>query len=70
MWILTIDSSKCEGDGDCVEVCPLHMLSVNEANGKKIAMMSGNPEDCAYCFACVQACSTESIEILEAEKSA
>ncbi len=69
MWVLIINNENCDGDGDCVEVCPLHMLSLEEVNGKKRAVFSGNPEDCAYCFACVGACTTDSIEIIEKEKA-
>ncbi len=69
MWVLLIDDKNCEADGDCIEVCPLHMLAMEEVNGKKRVYLNGNPEDCAYCFACVSACTTDSIQIVEKQQA-
>ncbi len=66
MYIIKIDITKCEGDGDCVETCPTTIFELQEVEGKKIAVISGNVEDCLGCESCVTICPHEAITLTEA----
>lgn len=66
MYVITIDSTKCAGDGVCVDICPVSVLSVNDIDGKKIAVVSGDPEECLGCTSCVVECEHQAIEVTEA----
>jgi NAD-dependent dihydropyrimidine dehydrogenase PreA subunit len=66
MYIIKIDVSKCEGDGDCVETCPTTIFELQEVEGKKIAVISGNVDDCLGCESCVTICPNEAITLTEA----
>ncbi|MFB0544810.1 MAG: ferredoxin family protein [Candidatus Hodarchaeota archaeon] len=54
---IMIDYDKCEGHGECVEVCPedIYVLEGGKAVPKNI-------DDCTECCKCVDACPTEAIE--------
>ncbi len=65
MWKVSIDSEKCEGDGDCVDACPVMILALNSSNSKKTACLSGQEEDCLGCMACTTACSTHAIAVVD-----
>lgn len=65
MYKITIDVQKCEGDGDCVETCPSTLFELQTIEGKKIAVFSGDPEECLGCEACVTACPHEAITLTE-----
>ena len=65
MYIITIDPDKCEGDGDCNEVCPVTILAVVEVNGKKITVVQGSPDDCMGCDSCVTTCTHDAITVTE-----
>ena len=47
MAIPEIDLSKCDGCGDCVELCSFGVVAL--VNGKVIIV---EPEDCNYCTDC------------------
>lgn len=66
MWKITFDSQKCEGDGDCVDACPVTILSLGEVDNKKTAILSGKEEDCLGCMACTTTCQNDAIAVLEA----
>ena len=46
-----VDIEQCEGCGDCVDACPDELIELQEKDGKKIAVFSGDPEDCLGCVA-------------------
>ncbi len=66
MWKVTIDTAKCEGEGYCVDACPVMILAVSEVDGKKKATLSGSEEECLGCMACPNVCPTDALKILEA----
>ncbi len=65
MWNIQINSATCEADSDCVDVCPVTILSMGEADSKQSAVLTGSPDDCIGCMACVNACPSGSITVGE-----
>lgn len=65
MWEITIDSAKCEGEGDCGSVCPVNILGVEPFDGKQISVVTGSAEDCIGCMACVNECKQGAIDVAE-----
>lgn len=47
----TIDHEKCDGCGECVDVCP---VSVLEVKSKKCVIV--NPDECIECRVCEITC--------------
>ncbi len=52
-----VNVESCSGCGECVQVCPLDAITMQ--NDKA----SVDPEVCGDCGACVDACPTQSISI-------
>jgi len=65
MYVITVDIEKCEACGDCVDNCPNMLFSITEDNGKKYAMVSGDPDDCIGCLSCESACPEGAITVTE-----
>jgi NAD-dependent dihydropyrimidine dehydrogenase PreA subunit len=56
---VTIDSARCTGCGDCVDVCPRGAISIQE----RLAVIEQNL--CSACLACVPVCEAEAIVVTE-----
>ena len=54
-----VDEEKCNGCGNCAEICPSEVYQVKEDKSEAI-----RPEDCIECWACVTQCPMESIRLL------
>jgi len=54
----TIDLNKCEGCGNCIEVCPagVYEIAGDEANAAR-------PDDCLDCGACAEECPVQAITV-------
>jgi len=50
-----VDIQKCTGCGDCVEVCPLEAISLNDDK----AVIDEN--NCTECGLCVDECPNDAI---------
>ncbi len=50
---LKVDYDKCEGHGECVDVCPAEVYEL--VDGKSTAP---NVADCTECCSCVEVCPT------------
>ena len=56
-----VDSDKCVGCGECVDVCPVDVYELQD--GKSNAV---NGEECLGCESCVEVCEHGAITIDEA----
>jgi NAD-dependent dihydropyrimidine dehydrogenase PreA subunit/nitroreductase len=55
---LTVDSSRCRGDGLCARVCPMRIFS---AGGSGTLALVTNQERCVLCGQCVAICPHDAI---------
>jgi len=60
MFKVEVDPDKCVGDEECIEVCPVDVLQLN--NGKASPV---RPDDCLGCESCVQVCEFLAIKVTE-----
>ena len=60
MYLPKIIDDKCKQCGECVDVCPADVLTVDE-NQTTVA----NPQDCLGCESCVSVCPEEAITVEE-----
>jgi NAD-dependent dihydropyrimidine dehydrogenase PreA subunit len=61
---IIIDTSKCNGDGICVDTCPVNVYDLDEKSGKAKVI---NLEDCIECLACEENCPEGAIKIVKDE---
>ena len=54
---IEIDHEKCDGDGECVDICPAEVFEMQ--NEKSVVI---NIDECTECCACVEACPQEAIK--------
>ncbi len=59
-YTITIDTDKCTGDGECVDVCPVEVYELQD--GKAVAV---NEDECLGCESCVEVCESDAITIEE-----
>jgi NAD-dependent dihydropyrimidine dehydrogenase PreA subunit len=60
MYNVAIDKNKCNGCGECVDICPADVLEVvNEKSEPK------NMEECLGCESCVETCPEGAITVAE-----
>lgn len=62
-----VDWEKCNGDGVCVEVCPVEVFELQnvpdfEDTEKSVPVRE---DECILCMACVASCPTEAIAVEE-----
>ncbi len=60
MYIVTVDTDKCDGDGACVDVCPQGVFEMNDGKADPV-----NSDECVFCESCTAECPTEAITITE-----
>lgn len=57
---VTVDTDKCTGDGECVDICPVEVYELQE--GKAVAV---NAEECIGCQSCVGVCPSDALTVEE-----
>jgi len=65
MYVIAVDTEKCQACGDCVDNCPNELIVLTEENGKQYAMFTGNPDDCIGCLSCESVCDEGAITVTE-----
>ena len=60
MYEVLIDSNKCNGCGECVDICPSDVYELQ--GGISIAI---NAEECVGCESCVEVCERNAITVKE-----
>lgn len=60
MFNVTVDTEKCMGDEECLEVCPVDVYEMQ--GGKSVAV---NSDECLGCESCLDVCEGEAITIVE-----
>ena len=55
-----VDVNKCNGDGICIDICPVSVFEMQ--NEKSVPV---NKDDCIVCMACITSCPTEAITVEE-----
>lgn len=60
MFIITIDEEKCDGCGECVNICPVAILSLVDAHA-----VAGDSGECSGCESCVSVCKCNAITVTE-----
>jgi len=57
---IRISSERCNGCGECVEICPCDVFRLNSETGRAEAKYE---VDCWYCGACEMDCPAQAIEV-------
>lgn len=57
---VTVNTDKCIGDGECVDVCPVEVYKLQ--NGKAVPV---NMQECLGCESCVEVCDQDAIVVEE-----
>lgn len=62
-----VDWKKCNGDGICVQVCPVSVFELKNLQEFPDTQKSVpvRKEDCILCMACVVSCPTQAITVKE-----
>jgi NAD-dependent dihydropyrimidine dehydrogenase PreA subunit len=60
MWEVTVDKDKCDGDEECVDVCPVDVFEMVDGKADPV-----NAEECLGCESCVEVCEAEAITVEE-----
>ncbi len=55
-----VDSEKCVGCGECVDICPVEVYELKDGKSDPVKY-----EECVGCESCVEVCSTDAIEVKE-----
>ncbi len=59
-FVPTVDEDKCEGCGECVDVCPVEVFELEDDVSKVV-----NGEECLGCESCVEVCEPGAITVEE-----
>ncbi|MEA3359819.1 MAG: 4Fe-4S binding protein [Thermodesulfobacteriota bacterium] len=60
VYLLKIDSKKCNGCGKCLEFCPVDVFKIDNKKSFPI-----RPENCLGCGTCVAVCEQKAIILTE-----
>jgi NAD-dependent dihydropyrimidine dehydrogenase PreA subunit len=57
---IVVDNAKCNGDGTCVDTCPVGVFEMK--NGKSVPV---KVQECLVCRACEVQCPESAIQVIE-----
>jgi len=60
MFNVEVDLKKCNGCGECVDICPMEVFELQDNKSVPV-----KPEECIGCESCDEACEQEAITITE-----
>ena len=60
MFIVTVDSAKCDGCEECVNLCPSEVFRLTD--GKSDPYQA---DECVNCQTCVEGCPQGAITVIE-----
>jgi len=60
MWQVTVDKDVCTGCGECVDICPVDVLELQDEKSVPV-----NSEECVGCESCIEVCEQEAIRVTE-----
>jgi NAD-dependent dihydropyrimidine dehydrogenase PreA subunit len=60
MNMVTIDKTKCDGDGACVDACPQAVFKLEGGKSEPV-----NMSECINCQTCVESCPQQAIVVTE-----
>ncbi|NLI32741.1 MAG: 4Fe-4S binding protein [Deltaproteobacteria bacterium] len=60
MSLIQVNWDKCQKDGICVDVCPVHILEMDDQGGPQVG--KGLAQYCIGCGHCVAACPHEALD--------
>lgn len=55
-----VNTEKCVGCGECVEVCPVDVYEIQDEKSVPV-----NADECIGCESCVDACEYDAITVTE-----
>lgn len=59
-FIPTVDEEKCEGCGECVDVCPTEVFEMVDDKSNPV-----NADECLGCESCIEVCEPGAITVEE-----
>ena len=65
---VAVDWDVCDGDGVCVDVCPVTVFELVDTPGHPTSDKKSDPvreAECIFCMACEVSCSTTAIKIIQ-----
>lgn len=57
---VTVDTDKCVGCGECVDVCPVEVYEMKDGKSDPV-----NADECLGCESCVEVCEGHCITVEE-----
>jgi len=60
MYQVTIDKSRCDGQGECVDTCPVGVFEMKDGKSEPVKM-----DECLGCESCVEVCPKSAISVNE-----
>ncbi len=60
MYMVTVDKNKCDGDGNCVNVCPQSVFKLDGGKADPV-----NMSECINCLTCAENCPQQAITVTE-----
>lgn len=60
MYVITLDETKCNKCGECVNVCP---VEIYKREGDRIVV--GPSDECSFCQSCISVCEPVAITIVD-----